>query len=279
VINRLEEGGGRILTEPYLRHKKISAQGEWYSFLIAKMISMWKLEKQICVNNYAKFWLEYERSRCILISSPPFSEKDQARGPHQLETVVQCLNARSDSKLTSVYQSIGYLRLQTSHQTQQPQTAITQFSQQFRVDVNDRPSLTSFKSKPIKLFSVSRRVPGFLTAVADFATTRSRLFFLAPFSFCSLSQFSPQLRYNYDSRNISGIRAGLAQARWPVAFSSTPLLTPRFSIIFPNFAINDEGFSPVVISVALSRAFIVFQNNVIVVLVGRRGIWPRSFGR
>jgi hypothetical protein len=108
--------------------------------------------------------------------------------------------------------------------------------------------------------------------VADFATSRSRLFFLAPSSFCSLSQFSPQLRYNYDSRQISGIRAGLAQARWPVAFFSTPLLTPRFSIIFPNFAISDEAFSPVVIWFALSRAFIVFQNSVVVVLAGHRGI-------
>jgi hypothetical protein len=50
-------------------------------------------------------------------------------------------------------------------------------------------------------------------------------------------------------------------------------------MIFPNFAMNDEVISPVVIWFALSRAFIVFQNNVIVVLVGRRGIRSKSFGR
>jgi hypothetical protein len=60
---------------------------------------------------------------------------------------------------------------------------------------------------------------------------------------------------------------------------STPLLTPQFSLIFPNFSINDEVFSLVVIWFTLSRAFIVFQNNVVVVLAGRRGIRTRSFGR
>jgi hypothetical protein len=148
-----------------------------------------------------------------------------------------------------------------------------------RIDVNDRPSLTDFEPQPIKPFSLSRRIPCFLTAVVNFATSRSSLFFLAPSSFCSLSQFSPQRRYNDDSQQISGIRAGLAQARQPVAFFSRPLFTPRFLIIFPNFAINDEVFSPVVISFAFSRAFIVSQNNVVVVLAGRRGIRLRSFGR
>jgi hypothetical protein len=38
---------------------------------------------------------------------------------------------------------------------------------------------------------------------------------------------------------------------------STPLLTPRFSIIFPHFTISDEVFSPVVIWFSFSRAFIV----------------------
>jgi hypothetical protein len=53
---------------------------------------------------------------------------------------------------------------------------------------------------------------------------------------------------------------------------STPLLTPRFSIIFSNFAINDEVFSPLVIWFAFSRALVVSQHNVVVVLAGRRGI-------
>jgi hypothetical protein len=94
----------------------------------------------------------------------------------------------------------------------------TQFCQQFRIDVNDRPSLTDFEPKPIKPFSVCRGIPGFLTAVADIAANRSRVFFLAPSSFCSPSQFKSQLRCDYDSRQISGIRAELARARWPVSF-------------------------------------------------------------
>jgi hypothetical protein len=123
----------------------------------------------------------------------------------------------------------------------------TQFFQQMRIDVNDRPSVTDFEPQPIKSFSVSRRVPGFLTAVADFATSPSRVFFPTPSSFCSPSQFCPQLRYNCGSQQLSGIRAELALARWSIASFSTPLLTPQFSLIFPNFSINDEVFSPVVI--------------------------------
>jgi hypothetical protein len=55
---------------------------------------------------------------------------------------------------------------------------ITQFSELFRIDVNNPLSLTSFESKLIKPFSVPRRIPVFLTAVADFATARSRFSFL-----------------------------------------------------------------------------------------------------
>jgi hypothetical protein len=72
---------------------------------------------------------------------------------------------------------------------------ITQFSQQFRIDINDRPSLTDHESKSIKPFSVSRGISSFLTAVADVATSRSRPFFLDLSSFCSPSQSTPQFDF------------------------------------------------------------------------------------
>jgi hypothetical protein len=125
-----------------------------------------------------------------------------------------------------------------SSQIEKTSPLSTQFSQQFGRAVNDLSPLTYFEFKPIEALPVSRRIRGFSTSVADFAASRSMVFFLVPSSLCSPSQSSPQLRFDDDRRQISGIRAGLARACRPTAFFPAPLLTARFSLPLRNFAIK-----------------------------------------
>jgi hypothetical protein len=78
-------------------------------------------------------------------------------------------------------------RLSHTKGVKSEQIKTAQFSQQMRIDVNDRPPLTDFEFKPIKPLPVSRRISGFSISVADFAASRSMVFFLAPSSLCSPS--------------------------------------------------------------------------------------------